>query len=314
MMMEGEGVLRTVSSGAPASGLSDALSAWEFQWAPKGASEQWAHVTGQLRWRGFDLGFSADGLLGVDGRLSAPSVATLPAHLQQVVLQHFADECFSPLKGSPLGDMSLLSLQWHDDPLPMEGEFEFTLKRTELARVSRGRLTVFDRAGRMQLINTLASLQWPLPQDLSFVRGSLQIGSVLLSTEQCNGLEVGDLVWLDDAEVAPSGLRALFTSPDEPDTACFTWIKRSQMLWQCNAAGVASSPEGVSGDATVFLKAISPEFTVQRAWCQGVLRHAPMAQTALSLPWQLSHEGQARCEGQLRVVGRRMGLRVTRVF
>jgi hypothetical protein len=314
MMMEGEGVLRTAAGGSPSTGLLGALAAWEFQWAAQGASEQWAHVTGQLRWRGFDIGFAADGLLGIDGRLAAPGVATMPPHLQQLVLQHFADDCLSPLKGTALADMALLSLQWHEEPLPMEGEFEFTLKRAELHRVSRGRLTVFDPAGRQQLINTLASLQWPMPPGLSTVSGHLQIGSTRLSAEEYADLEAGDLVWLDNAEVAPQGLRALFIPSDASLTPCSAWIKRSSVHWQSQAQENGAWPNSASGEPGVFLTASSTEMLVQRAWHQGALRQQSIAQTALAMPWLLSDQGQARIEGQLLVVGRRLGLRVTRVF
>ncbi len=343
MTMEGEGAWRATAGGAQAaalwgglsvgnaphtmqvtapqagqsslgSGPANALAAWDFQWVSTGAPEQWAHVTGQLRWRGFDVGFAADGLLGVDGRLAAPSVASMPAHLQQLVLQHFAEDCLQALKGTALADMTLVALQWHEEPLPMEGEFEFTFKRAELPRSSRGRLTVFDRAGRLQLINALATLQWPMPAGLSLLRGRLQIGSTRLSPEDCAGLEVGDLVWLDDAEVAATGLRAQFIPSDESEAACFAWIKRSSMSWQSAKAGASSSQDNASGDAGVLLKATSPEMAVQRAWCQGAVRQQPLAQTALALPWQLSGQGTPRFEGQLLVVGRRLGLRVTRVL
>jgi hypothetical protein len=314
MMMEGQGVLHAADNELPSTGLLGALLAWEFQWSPQGASEQWAHVTGQLRWRGFDIGFAADGLLGIDGRLAAPSVATMPPHLQQLVLQHFADDCLLPLKGTALADMSLVSLQWHEDPLPMDGEFEFTLKRAELPRVSRGRLTVFDGAGRLQLINALATLQWPMPPGLSTVSGHLQIGSTHLSAEEYADLEVGDLVWLDDAEVAPMGLRAHFIPNDSSEATCSAWMKRSTLRWHSQVERKDAPHHSANSDPGARLTASSHQMLVQRAWHQGAQRQQSIAQTALAMPWLLNDREQARVEGQLLVVGRRLGLRVTRVF
>ena len=313
MIMEGEGVLRTAAGGSPSIGLLGALSAWEFQWSPQGAPEQRAHVTGQLRWRGFDIGFAADGLLGVDGRLAAPSVANMPPHLQQLVLQHFADDCFLPLKGSPLGDLTLVSLQWHEEPLPMEGEFEFTLKRAELTRVSRGRLTVRDKAGRLQLINALASLQWPTPLGLSVVSGHLRIGSVSLTAEEQASVDVGDLVWLDDAEVSPLGLKALFVQEQSADSGCPVWIKRSTMRKQKAVAGGANNFDAEL-DGVCAWHANSPQVTVQRSWLQSAIPEQSLAQTALKMTWRLGQGEHVHFEGDLIVIGRRLGLRVTRVL
>jgi hypothetical protein len=39
-----------------------------------------------------------------------------------------------------------------------------------------------------------------------------------------------------------------------------------------------------------------------------------MAKTALALTWQLCDDGRTRFKGQLLVVGRRLGLRVTQVL
>lgn len=314
MMVDGKGVLRTAADLAQAAGLQGRMAAWNFQWVEESAPEQWAHVTGQMRWRGFDIGFAVDGLLGVDGRLAAPSLATMPPDLQHLVLQHFAAECLRPLKGGPLADMTLVSLQWHEDPLPMEGEFEFTLKRAELSRFSRGRLTVFHEAGRQQLLNALAALVWPVPLGLSTVNGHLQIGSVCLPPNECASLEVGDLVWLDDAEIAPTGLRAQFIPVDPANAPRRVWLKRSAMTLQPSAMVAQARVEDASAEAPVTLKATSPDLSVQRAWLQGAMPQQSLAHTALALRWQLRDRGRVRYEGQLTVVGRRLGLRVSQVL
>lgn len=314
MMRDGEDVLRAAAEAAHASGLQCNVAAWDFQWVKDGAAEQWAQVTGQLRWRGFDIAFSMDGLMGVDGRLAAPSLATIPPDLQHLVLQHFAGECLQELQGGPLADITLVSLQWHEDPLPMEGEFEFTLKRAELSLFSRGRLKVFDAAGRRELLNTLASLRWPVPHGLSTVYGLLQIGSAHLSAEECAALEVGDLVWLDDAEVAPMGLRAQFLPTQEVDAACLVWVKRSTLSRPLAVQQAAPLREQARSRPGVLLKATSFEMAVQRGWLQGGMAQQSMAKTALALTWQLCDDGRTRFEGQLLVVGRRLGLRVTQLL
>lgn len=314
MTMGGEGVWRTAADQVQAAGLHDGLAVWDFQWVEESAPEQWAQVTGRLRWRGFDIGFALDGLLGVDGRLAAPSLATIPAGLQHLVLQHFAAECLLPLKGGPLADMTLVSLQWHETPLPMEGEFEFMLKRAELSRFSRGRLTVFHEAGRQQLLNALAALRWPVPHGLSTVNGRLQIGAVHLTPDECASLEVGDLVWLDDAEVAPTGLRAQFMPIDSADAPCWLWIKRSVMTLQSSAMVGRERVEDAAAEAAMTLTATSPDLSVQRAWLQGAMPQQSLTRTALALMWQLRDGARVRYEGQLIVVGRRLGLRVARVL
>lgn len=314
MTMGSEGVWRTAAVQTQAAGLHNSLAAWNFQWVEESAPEQWAQVTGQLRWRGFDIGFAVDGLLGVDGRLAAPSLATMPPDLQHLVLHHFAGECLQPLRHGPLADMTLVSLQWHEDPLPMEGEFEFTLKRAELSRFSRGRLTVFHEAGRQQLLNALTAVVWPVPLGLSAVNGRLQIGSVCLPPNECASLEVGDLVWLDDAEIAPSGLRAQFIPVDSANAPCGVWIKRSVMTLQPSAMVAQARVEDATAEAPVTLNATSPDLSVQRAWLQGAVPQQSLARTALALRWQLRDGARVRYEGQLIVVGRRLGLRLTRVL
>jgi hypothetical protein len=313
MMKAQEGVLRSSHGETQSPGQQDALSAWQFRWVQGGAPEQRAHVTGQLRWRGFDLGFAVDGLLGVDGRLCAQGIASMPPHLQQLVLQHFADECLSPLKSSALGELTILSLHWHEEPVPMLGEFEFTFKRTELLHASRGRLTVPQSQGRVQFINALASLQWPVPSGLAVVKGHLRIGSVSLTAQELASLEVGDLVWLDDAEVSPLGLRAQFIQAQSADESCWIWIKRSSMRRQDAVADVADLSDA-DPDGVLTLYATSPQITVQRAWLQGAMPQQSLAQTALAMTWLLEQGERVRFEGGLIVIGRRLGLRVTRVL
>ena len=324
MMMDGQDALRPDAQAADAPFGADAedpagLEACDFQWVDRGAPEQRAHLTGQLRWRGFDLGFAADGLLGVDGRLATTHLSALPADMQELVLHHFAQEFMDLLKSGPLADMALLSLQWHEAPLPMDGEFDFQLRRDGVAGFTRGRLTVLDPAGRSQLLDALAALGWPLPHEIGMVRVHLQVGHMSLSPEELAGLEVGDLVWLEDAELAPAGLRVRVVSHEDGAAARFAWIKRSAMVRQSDSTAalvedVASRPTAAS-DALIARPVVSPAMKVQRAWLQGTEPLQSLPQPVLSMCWQMGAADDAPTyEGQLVVVGRRLGLRLTRLL
>jgi hypothetical protein len=311
--------LQPAAAAADSSASAGVSVPWAFQWVDHGAPEQLAHLTGQLRWRGFDLGFAVDGLLGVDGRLTAPSLALIPSHLQQVVLTHFAHECLQTLASGSLADMTLTSVDWHEDPLPMQGEFEFTLRRPEAVGTSRGRLTVFDEAGRMQLMNALASLQWPLPAPLANVAGRLQLGTVCLTPDELAGLDLGDLVWIDDAELSPNGLRGQFQANDE-EAGCTAWLKRSLMtrdalpavvsIDNTNDNGAVSAP----GAAMLTLAVKSPEIAVARSWLQCAQPVQRLRRPVLATTWEVCQGAHAVCEGRLVVVARRLGLRVTRML
>jgi hypothetical protein len=285
---------------------------WDFQWADQTAPEALAQVVGRLRWRGFELGFALDGLLGLDGRLATPSLATLPAHLQQLVLHHFAAECLKTLAMGPFSDLALVSLQWHEDPLPMEGEFGFTLRRRGVRGSSLGALTVFNDDGRVQLIRALASQGWPLPGVLANVVGQLQIGTVPLTPDELSGLEPGDLVWIDDAELSALGLRAQFSSHEDA-SACAALIKRSVMTRDALQSATLNHPSqvGTTGMTTLVVK--SPLLSVARVWLTGAQPLQRLPQTALALTWQAQHNKQVVFEGQLIVIGRRLGLRVTQI-
>lgn len=295
---------------------------WDFQWVDQAAPEPLAHLTGTLRWRGFDVGFAVDGLLGIDGRLAPPSLATLEPHLQQLVLHHFADECLRTFSAGPLAGVELTSVNWHEEPLPMQGEFEFTVRRPGARGVSRGRLTVFGDEGRGQLMDALASLRWPLPAALRHVAARLQVGTVCLMPDELAGIDLGDLVWIDDAELSPSGLRVHCLVDDGLGGAsCAAWVKRGVMARDALQQAVGGGPgdgsraggEDVSPAATA-LAVKSAGMRVSRAWLEGAEPVQRLPQPALAMGWEAWLGGRAVFEGRLAVVGRRLGLRVTRVL
>jgi hypothetical protein len=156
-------------------------------------------------------------------------------------------------------------------------------------------------------------LQWPMPPGLSVVSGHLRIGSVSLTTEEQASIDVGDLVWLDDAEVSPLGLRAMFVQEHSADTSCRVWIKRSTMRIQNEVAG-AENIFDAELDGVCTLQANSPQITVQRAWLQYAIPEQSLAQTVLAMTWCLGRGEHVCFEGGLIVIGRRLGLRVTRVL
>jgi hypothetical protein len=298
--------------------------AWDFHWVDQAVPEPSAHLTGMLRWRGFDVGFAIDGLLGIDGRLAAPSLATLEPHLQQLVLHHFADECLRTFAAGPLAGVELTSAHWHEEPLPMQGEFEFTVRRPGARGVSRGRLTVFGEDGRGPLMDALASLRWPLPAPLRQVAGRLHVGSAYLMPDELAGIDLGDLVWIDDAELSPSGLRVHCRADGGASQAA--WVKRGVMtrdaLQQPAAGGIqgdggrADAGDGGAAPqaAATALAVKSAALPVARSWLQGAEAVQRLPQPALAMVWEAWQGGRAVFEGRLAVVGRRLGLRVTRVM
>ncbi len=285
---------------------------WHFQWADSFEPQALAQLTGGLRWRGFELGFALDGLLGLDARLAAPALATVPGHLQKMVLHHFADECLKTLAVGPFSDWALTAVQWHEDPLPMEGELAFTLRKPGACGSSCGRLTVFNPKARMQLVQALAAHGWSLPATLANAPGQLQIGTVRLTPDELAGLEPGDLVWLDDAELSPSGLRAQFQS-HEDRTQHAAWLKRSLMSRDAlQAASWAAAAARTPGLTELAVK--SPVLWVARYWLTGAQPVQRLPQTALAFTWQAWHKNAIAFEGQLLVIGRRLGLRITQTL
>lgn len=313
MIMEGQGQLRAAADQAQSSAASPRC---EFQWVERGAAEQLAQLSGLLRWRGFDIEFAVDGLLGVDGRLDAPSLAMLSADLRQLVLRHFADELLQALQAGPLAELTLFSLQWHDEPLAMRGEFEFLLRREGLRGFSRGRLGILDQEGRAQWVNALGAHGWAVPPSLSTVPGHLHLGLARLLPEELAGLEVGDLVWVEEAEISPTGLRARFVPHEAHAGAYLVSIKRSDMA-RTEPAPARLAAQGAPvtdgpSDGLVTLSVTSPEVRVQRSWLQGAVQRQSLPQPVLSLPWQMGVTGCAPSHGgQLVVVARRLGLRLT---
>jgi hypothetical protein len=272
-----------------------------------------AAVTGRLRWRGIELAFAADGLAGIDGRLSAPSLALLTPAMQQVVLHHFADDLLCSFAGGPLGELTLQAIDWHEDPEPLQGEFAFTMSRPGVRGTSLGCLTVFDPAGRLQLLNALAAAGCPVPAEFASATGRLRIGTLHLSAEEVGSLEPGDLVWIDDAELSPAGLRAQFQA-DEAGGGCTAWLKRSAMARDPDAVATLVASPPAAGDAAVPLDVTSTALAVERAWLQGTLVRQRLPAPALALTWRVSLRQHALFEGSLMPVGRRLGLRVTRTW
>lgn len=292
--------------------MPEPARAWDFQWA-QGGDRQWAQVTGRLHWCGFAVDFALDCLSGLDGRLAAPPMGTLPQALRQLVLHHVADECLRSLEQGPLMGMGLSDLRWHEAPVPMEGELEFTVKRVGLRGVVRGRLAFACGAGRERLFDAISSLGWRLPAETAAVAGRLQVGTARLTPEECAGLGVGDLVWLDDADLSPQGLGALFLPASTAAALRRVRIKRNSMALAGPPATLPTAAGGECGSG-VALVATSRELAVQRAWLQGALPAQAMREPALAMDWTfVDGAGQARCEGRLLVVGRRLGLRLTRV-
>jgi hypothetical protein len=283
---------------------------WRFEWiTPAAGQEVTAQVTGQLRWRGFEFGFALDSLLGIDGRLAAPSVAMMATHLQQLVLCHFADECLQVLAGSLLSDIALTLVEWHEEPQPMQGEFGFLLQRPGVRATSQGCLIAFNEAGRMQLMNALAIQSWALPAQFVSVSGYSQIGTVCLTPEEIAGLEVGDFVWIADAEISPLGVRAQF-QPNDGQPSCTAWIKRSSITRDALPA-VELRACGHASDITLSVR--SPAMQVARSWFTGTQAAHRFPESVLTMQWLACHGDAVIFQGQLMVVGRRLGLRITHV-
>jgi hypothetical protein len=294
---------------------------WGFQWVDAPPSGVSAHVSGLLRWNGIDLPFAADNLRGIDGRLSAPSVQMLSAPLQQLVLAHFAAECLDALAQGPLADLALVSIQWHEQPLPMDDGFEFLVRRPGARGATRGRLSVPDAAGHAQWIDAVASLGWPLPAALAFVRGRLVLGSVCLSIDECAQLDVGDLVWIDDAELSPQGLRVHFEAEATRGQARrAAWMKRSELRIDATAAHAAEAVrmQPPHRDGMRTLTVAHSGVTVTRHWLHlaAPLQRMPLPTSAMT--WAACHQGACdgpvAFEGSLVVVARRVGLRIARVL
>jgi hypothetical protein len=330
MMLEPADVLQqaalakeSMASSAQALG---AAARWDFRWladgpaGPAGPAQQRAHVTGQLRWRGFEMVFALDGLAGIDGRLAAPAMALLAPHLQQVVLQHFAQALLRAgvqTGGTgPLSEITLVSIEWHQEPQPMQGEFSFSLRGPAAAGVSHGRLLLPDPSAQLPWANALAGLHWPLPAAWADVAGRLRLGTVVLTRDELQGLERGDLVWMDDAELSPAGLRARFVANDQHAKRS-VWLKGSAMRLD-GLQEMAAEPQqrdNAEDDDVLRLPVMSAEMRVTRS-----LLHAGHAGTPQRLPkpvlassWQVCRNNAPAFEGQLVVVARRLGLRVTPV-
>jgi hypothetical protein len=279
-------------SAAVSSPPDEACDAWAFEWVERSAQPEAAHVTGRLRWGGFDLAFEIDGLEGVD--------------VQQVVLHHFADQCLQALPPGPLSGMALLSVQWHADAVEMQGPLAFTLSRSDARGISRGRLTALDAAEQAGLMDALASRGWPLPVAWALLPGHLQVGTLDLAPDELAGLAVGDLVWVDGAELSPSGLRVQFHAQDG-GAGCSAWFKRSALTRDAGP----SAPQIEASPPALSLR--SQTLWVARAWLQGSLAAQRLPSPALDATWTACRGGQPLFAGRLMVVGRRIGLRVTHV-
>jgi hypothetical protein len=299
---------------------STADDRWSFQWVDAPLSGASAHVSGQLRWRGIDLSFMADGLRGIDGRLAAPSMQSLSASLQQLVLAHFAAECLQALAHGPLADLELVSIEWHAQPRPMDGGFEFLVRRPGVPAATPARVTVADAAGRAQWVDAVASLGWPLPAMLAFVQGQLVLGSLCLTADECAQLAVGDLVWVDDAELSPQGLRVHFEAAHGSERRG-GWIKRSELRVDASAPAPAQAQQAEPQADGMRRFTVVRGATVERGWLHGAVPLQRMSKPASAMTWTACEDAArpmprhetAVFEGRLVVVARRIGLRITRV-
>jgi hypothetical protein len=205
--------------------------------------------------------------------------------------------------------MTLTSIEWHEEPLAMQGEFNFNLRRPGVRGASQGCLTVFNEAGRMHLMNVLAAMRWPLPEPFANVVGRSQIGTVCLTRDEIASLDVGDFVWVADAEISPLGLRVQF-QPSDGQLNCAAWIKRS-LMERDTLSAVLVQASGQPSDIT--LSVISPAMAVARSWLTGTQPAQRLPQSALTMGWTACRGSEVIFQGQLLVVGRRLGLRITHI-
>jgi hypothetical protein len=135
---------------------------------------------------------------------------------------------------------------------------------------------------------------------------------VQLTLEELAGLEPGDLVWIDDAELSPLGLRAQFYSHEDA-TTCAAWIKRSLMTRDTLQSATLNHPSQVGTTGLTTLAVKSPPLSVARVWLTGAQPLQRLPQSVLALTWQAQHNKRVAFEGQLIVIGRRLGLRVIQI-
>lgn len=298
-------------------GDAGAADGWQFEWLDDLAEAPSARITGRLNWRGFDVEFALDSLAGIDGRLSGPSLDTLPAALQQLVLSHCAEACLDAFSSGPLAGMALIEIHWHDMPVPVDGEFAFSVRRPGVRGGSVGWITVRRDAARRKLLAALVSQNWTLPPALALVDVTLQMGSVGLLPHELDALEPGDVVWIDDAELAPAGLRVhVHASPDE--AARPAWIKRSELRLdgapQGRVRSRAEDGDGAESHDADLLAVTSPPLVLSRHWLLGGAPMQRLDRPAQAVPWFIGRNGNAVAEGALVLVGRRVGLRITRTL
>lgn len=301
---------------------AQAIDGWAFRWLPDDIAMPTFQLSVRLRWQGTTLSLAVDGLAGLDGRLDAPALQTLPDHLRPVVLGHFAEQVLRTSRAallSALGGMTLQSLQWHETPMAMADGWPFVLRAPGVMGCSVGRLQVLDALGRADaaaqahLVAALAAAGAPLPEAHAHIAGRLQIARLHLAREELATLDSGDWVWLPDAEITPRGLRVQFR-PEGGGPGCEAWLRRGR-LQRGESLADAVAPAGPDDAAGLLpLTVVGPVLGVARGWWHG-------AQTGLTLPGSVAGERWVAMagalpwfEGRLQLHGRRLALQVTQVL
>jgi hypothetical protein len=132
---------------------------------------------------------------------------------------------------------------------------------------------------------------------------------VCLTPDEIAGLEVGDFVWIADAEISPLGVRVQF-QPSDGQPSCTAWIKRSSITRDALPA-VQMQTSNHASDITLSVR--SPAVRLARSWFTGTQAAHRFPESVLTMRWLVCHDAQEISQGQLMVVGRRLGLRITHI-
>lgn len=299
---------------------------WELTWLAADAAVV-PVVTVPLRCQGRCCELQLESLAGLDPRLVGRPFASAPSALRERVLHAVLADWATALPAPMAQGLEFETVRWTAAaPIadrPDAIALPWQLVHSIFGSTSRGRLVVCDA----ELLVEWAAA-WPTtastPRLRMPVRVRVAIGAMRVDLCELRGLEPGDWVWVADAHVDHCGIRVLLEAHGSGNVRHWPGTLRADQIRLSEPPAAAllpipSTEPAMAPDASHLTVPVTVDLAELALPAHELERLAP--QQIVQLPFDSAHAtarlcvaGQPIAEGQLVAVGRRLGVRITRVL
>lgn len=285
---------------------------------------------------GHALSVSLSGLEAVDARLVGTPFMGLPRSMRNLVVERLVAECISALPASLGQGMQLIDIDWPDapvQPLPRHATEEaptlaFECNSEASGAVSSGLISFTDPAMLDWVLERFAALPLRMLDGRALdTRIDIALGKSQIAADEIAAIAPGSFVWVDDAAVDRHGIRAqMHVATHAGPAVAQVSIKQRRVSVTERFNVVAHPVISQAAESEENMKIDVSKLALQVDFGLGELA-LPVGEIervgpgyVFELPQEVADtevllrvSGQVIAAGEIVAIGRRLGVRITRM-